>query len=163
MRSAVADDDEPYAGFVSRAVAFVVDAFVIATLGMVGILLASATMEALFPTRRGVEVGSVDLALVVWATALVYRVFFWAAVGSTPAMWLLGLRVSRLGGERVGVTRAVVRFLAYGVSALVFGLGYLWVVVDPRHQAWHDKVAGTVVRYSDRRRVGRAVGRGHGR
>lgn len=159
-----ADDDEPYAGFVSRAVAFVVDAVVIATLGTVGTLLASATMEALFPTRHGVEVGSVDLALVVWATALVYRVFFWAAVGSTPAMWLVGLRVSRPGGERLGVARAVVRFLAYGVSALALGLGYLWVVVDSRHQAWHDKVAGTVVRYSARRHVGsQAGGRRRGR
>lgn len=155
MRGAEAPESEPpYAGFVSRAVAFVVDTFVIATFGTVGALLASATMEALFPTRRGVEIGSVDLALVVWSTALVYRVFFWTVVGGTPAMWLLGLRVSRVSGDRVGVARAVVRFLAYGVSALAFGLGYAWVVVDSRHQAWHDKIAGTVVRYSAGRTLG---------
>lgn len=144
--------DEPhYAGFVSRSAAFVVDTFVIATLGTVGALLASATTDALFPTRRGVEVGPGVLGIVLWATALVYRAFFWSVVGSTPAMWLFGLHLVTTSGERVGVARAVVRFLAYAASALAFGLGYAWVLVDRRHQAWHDKIARTVVLYSERR------------
>jgi uncharacterized RDD family membrane protein YckC len=43
------------------------------------------------------------------------------------------------GGQAVG------RYFAYLVSAIVFMLGYLWVAFDPRKQAWHDKLAGTVV------------------
>ena len=31
------------------------------------------------------------------------------------------------------------------VSALVFGLGYFWAIIDRNGQAWHDRIAGTVV------------------
>jgi uncharacterized RDD family membrane protein YckC len=35
--------------------------------------------------------------------------------------------------------------LGYYVSAIPFGLGLLWVGIDPKKQGWHDKLAGTVV------------------
>jgi uncharacterized RDD family membrane protein YckC len=25
------------------------------------------------------------------------------------------------------------------------GLGFIWIAVDAGHQAWHDKLAGTIV------------------
>lgn len=31
------------------------------------------------------------------------------------------------------------------VSGIVLNLGYLWVLIDPQEQAWHDKIAGTRV------------------
>ncbi len=40
-----------------------------------------------------------------------------------------------------------VRYLAYFVSLVPLGLGYLWVALDKRKQGWHDKIAGTVVIY----------------
>jgi len=30
-------------------------------------------------------------------------------------------------------------------SLVVLGLGFLWILRDPEHQAWHDRVAGTYV------------------
>ena len=78
-----------------------------------------------------------------------YFVGFWTFVGSTPAMWIFGLRVTRINGGRVGLTRAIVRYLAFAVSALFFGLGYAWVLFDRKHQAWHDKIARTVVPYKE--------------
>lgn len=37
------------------------------------------------------------------------------------------------------------RYLAYYVSLIPFGLGFIWVAFDGRKQGWHDKLAGTVV------------------
>lgn len=31
------------------------------------------------------------------------------------------------------------------LSGLVSGVGYLWALIDKNGQAWHDKLAGTVV------------------
>jgi uncharacterized RDD family membrane protein YckC len=31
------------------------------------------------------------------------------------------------------------------VSGLLIGLGYFWAIWDKDGQAWHDKIAGTVV------------------
>jgi len=31
------------------------------------------------------------------------------------------------------------------LSALPIGLGFIWIAIDENRQAWHDKIAGTVV------------------
>jgi uncharacterized RDD family membrane protein YckC len=40
---------------------------------------------------------------------------------------------------------AVVRALSCFLSAVVAGLGFLWIAFDGDKQGWHDKIAGTVV------------------
>ena len=39
----------------------------------------------------------------------------------------------------------LLRYLGYYISLIPFGLGFLWVGIDPRKQGWHDKIASTVV------------------
>jgi uncharacterized RDD family membrane protein YckC len=31
------------------------------------------------------------------------------------------------------------------VGILCAGIGYLWIVIDPRNQGWHDKIVRTLV------------------
>jgi uncharacterized RDD family membrane protein YckC len=40
---------------------------------------------------------------------------------------------------------ALGRALMAILSALPFGAGYFWLIVDPYHRTWHDMLAGTVV------------------
>jgi uncharacterized RDD family membrane protein YckC len=40
---------------------------------------------------------------------------------------------------------AVLRFIGYFVSSLVFDLGFIWVAFEPRKRGWHDMIAGTVI------------------
>jgi uncharacterized RDD family membrane protein YckC len=40
---------------------------------------------------------------------------------------------------------SIVRALACFLSLFAAGLGFLWIIWDPERQAWHDKIAGTVV------------------
>ncbi len=82
--------------------------------------------------------------LVLFAPA--YFVLFWGAVGRTPGMALLRLRVVRQeDGGRLGFGRSLVRLGGYLLDLCSFGLGLLWAAVDSRKQAWHDKLAGSVV------------------
>ena len=37
------------------------------------------------------------------------------------------------------------RALGCFLSLAVVGLGFIWIAFDGAHQAWHDKIAGTVV------------------
>jgi uncharacterized RDD family membrane protein YckC len=48
-------------------------------------------------------------------------------------------------GTPVGGWRVFSRHLAKIISALPLFLGFLWLLLDPRRQTWHDKLAGTVV------------------
>ena len=85
--------------------------------------------------------------------------FFWGFVAYTGfTAWFLGqgktigkaaLRiraVDKRNGANPGFGRMFIReTLGKWISGLVLGLGWLWAIFDRDGQAWHDKVAGTVV------------------
>lgn len=86
--------------------------------------------------------GSHHLQLVVLA---VYGAIMWKMRGSTVGGILFDLQVVRVDGREMDWATAVVRALSCFLSAVVAGLGFLWIAFDPDKQGWHDKIAGTVV------------------
>ncbi len=67
----------------------------------------------------------------VWSTTVGKRVF--------------GLRVLRSDRTKVSPLRALARYLASGVSFLIFGVGYLMVAFRTDKRALHDIMCDTVV------------------
>jgi uncharacterized RDD family membrane protein YckC len=49
-------------------------------------------------------------------------------------------------GGRPHFVRSLLRAAAYSLSA-IFLVGFLWAAIDRDHQALHDKLAHTYVRY----------------
>jgi uncharacterized RDD family membrane protein YckC len=82
------------------------------------------------------------LELLVLAT---YGAVMWKLRGSTIGGIVFDLRVVRLDGREVDWETAIVRALACFLSLAVAGLGFFWIAIDDHKQAWHDKIAGTVV------------------
>jgi uncharacterized RDD family membrane protein YckC len=71
---------------------------------------------------------------------------FWVARQATPGKMAIGARiVDAQTGARPSTAQFIGRYLAYYVSTILFGLGFIWVGIDPRKQGWHDKLASTVV------------------
>lgn len=58
---------------------------------------------------------------------------------------ILALKVCDESGNKLNLSRAVVRNMAKLVSKLTIGLGYLSGFFDRRQQCLHDKIAGTLV------------------
>jgi uncharacterized RDD family membrane protein YckC len=71
----------------------------------------------------------------------VYCTVFWGLAGRTPGMAVVGVRVVRAAGGRVRWLPALIRALLLAF----FPIGSLWLLVDRRHQAVHDKLARTLV------------------
>jgi len=84
----------------------------------------------------------------------VLTIALWVAFGGTPGKLMLNCKIidARTGGK-VGIGRAVLRYLGYFVSAIVFCLGFLWIAWDRRKQGWHDKIAGTLVIVEDAEQI----------
>lgn len=80
--------------------------------------------------------------LLVWT---LYHLVLWAWKGTTIGGIILGLRIVRTDGSRMGIAAAVVRVLGSFFSAAVVGLGFFWAGWTASCQSWHDKIAGTVV------------------
>lgn len=148
------------AGFISRAIAFVIDLVlmsvaVLAAIALVQSLLGFFTLYGVIgqqivqssPFRTGVIVATALIGVVI---AVGYPVGFWVLLGQTPGKLLMGVRIARINGQPLTVRRALLRYLGYWLSAIPLGLGFLWVLVDDRRQCWHDKLAGTYVVYDSR-------------
>jgi uncharacterized RDD family membrane protein YckC len=114
----------PRAGFIDRLAAFVLDAILV---GIAIALLDPLDAENFIPVF------------------LAYRFAFWMWKSTTVGGIICQLRLTRIDGTRVGPAESLVRSLASIFSIGVLGLGCLWILRDPDQQAWHDKIAGTLV------------------
>lgn len=78
---------------------------------------------------------------------LVYSIAFLAWKGTTIGGIVCSLRVVRLDGSPLRPVDAVVRTLSSLFSIAALGIGFFWILIDGNRdkQAWHDKIAGTLV------------------
>jgi uncharacterized RDD family membrane protein YckC len=74
-----------------------------------------------------------------------YGAAMWKLRGSTVGGLVFDLQVVRLDGRPIDWETAIVRALGCFLSLAVAGLGFIWIAFDQANQAWHDKIAGTVV------------------
>jgi uncharacterized RDD family membrane protein YckC len=121
------------AGFVDRFIAVLIDTIILLIPNLVFIYVVE---------------GLAGNALSIVLNA-VYTIYFWTSSGSTPGKSVMGLKVvSADGGALIPPVTAVLRYVGSWISAIVLLLGYLWVIWDPKHEAWHDKIAATkVIKY----------------
>jgi uncharacterized RDD family membrane protein YckC len=113
----------PRAGFWLRMLALAID-------GLIVMVVSSAVYA------------EPKLSLVLLAG---YGAVMWRFRGTTIGGIVFGIKVVRLDDRPVDWITAIVRALASFLSLFAAGLGFLWVIWDPERQAWHDKIAGTVV------------------
>jgi uncharacterized RDD family membrane protein YckC len=132
----------PEAGVVSRGAAYLVDATVLA--GVVIVAIAITQVIGAVTGLRPRDLARLAAPLSVTALPLLFVVYlavFWRLAGRTPGMALFGLRVVPTNGRPLSWAAAALR----AVGLTVFPVGFLWCVVDRRHQAVHDKLARTLV------------------
>ena len=116
-------------GFGERLVAYLIDGVILVFFELILILLL------------GQPLGT----LASFVVGITYTVGFWMAEGATPGKMVMGLRVVRRDGSAIDGSVAALRYVGYIVSSIPIGLGFLWVLWDPDHEGWHDKLAGTRV------------------
>lgn len=159
-----------YAGFVTRAVAIVIDILIV----IVAVLVITASISLPLEFFLGVNTQSCQITtrgpslLSDWdgmrnllcsianATSVVvavltgptYFIFLTSAGGQTIGKYVMRVRVVRLDGKPMNYWDGTLRWFSYLASLLPLGLGFFWVIVDDRRQSFHDKIAGSCVIYS---------------
>lgn len=138
------------AGFVSRAVAAIIDVvlvFVVVLLTIAGVWMASFILE---PVSSAPSLNAADrlpeVGLMIaygYALNVVYWTVGWATGGRTIGNLVLGLRVVNFRGERVHWVGAFARAL----FCTLFAPGLLWVVFSGANRSVQDVVLRTSVIY----------------
>jgi uncharacterized RDD family membrane protein YckC len=139
------------AGFWLRFVAFTIDTVILGVFSFLLLILGVVL------TTPGGELSNFDfefegsfalfplwLSGVITAAAAYFTILH-SDYGQTIGKSLLGLEVCTPDGEALSYSQALFRWLAYGASAAFFGLGFLWVALNPAKRGWHDLLANTIV------------------
>jgi uncharacterized RDD family membrane protein YckC len=139
-----------YAGLVSRLAALATD---ITVLMVAGIIIGSLPRMAwqqliLRPVPEWLTTGSAAVAaLVPW----MYFTALWWLSGQTVGNRLFGIAVRDRHGHVPSFAQSAGRAAVGLWLAPVWMLGLLNVLWDERRRAWHDRLFGTVVRYTRNR------------
>jgi uncharacterized RDD family membrane protein YckC len=143
----------PYAGIVTRAVAFVLDLLILN-----GALLGTTVVVGLVISAFGsytvdLDVGGALAAGAVWSLAFTaYFTTCWSLTGQTPGMRALGVKVLTTQGDRLLPRRGLLRVIGMALAAIPLMAGYLPILITERRQGLQDFLARTVVVYVERER-----------
>jgi uncharacterized RDD family membrane protein YckC len=149
---APAEHRSRYVGFVTRVIAFAIDAALID----IAAILAAAAVALVFsivPVSDAVTTAVIaagGVAFVVWSIA--YFATFWTTTGQTPGNRAMRIRVAREDGERLKLRHTVMR-LAGIVISLPLLWGYVPILFTDRRRGVPDMLAGTVVVHAPREPV----------
>jgi uncharacterized RDD family membrane protein YckC len=139
-----------YGGFFRRALALLVDLFILALfLAVMGAMAYVGYKVGLAAHQRAIS-GPTLMPFLTLLTAagtflaITYFVLFHGMEGQTVGKWCLNLRVVGAGSERIGYRRACLRWIAMVALAPLL-LGFLWVFLSREKRAWHDYLARTWV------------------
>lgn len=121
------------AGFGLRLLALIIDWLWMAGLGAAAAFLAPTELQLFV----GAGVGLLNFSVVLVG---------WSVWGTTPGKRVLGLYVCNDQGKPgIGFGRAILRMVAYVVSAIPLFIGFLLALGKDR-LALHDRITGTSVR-----------------
>ena len=140
----------PGAGLARRLAALLYDCFLI---GAIWMLLGFVVQLYTGTGNNSLVDGQVQtnptidnlLFLLMLASCMVFYFWFWLKSGQTLGMLAWRLRVQQLNGHTITFAQALKRFLAGWLSFGCCGLGYLWLLIDPKRETWHDKLSNTRV------------------
>ena len=134
------------AGLIDRLAANLIDSF---------LLILPMMIIAIVLTSAGQSLPDQLVRFVFLAIPVAYHWYFLTRRnGQSPGKFVLGIRVIKTDGSAIGDVDACIRAIGYNVSAMLFGLGFVWAFFDANNQSWHDKMARTyVVRNSKQRKT----------
>lgn len=137
---------DPYAGLVTRAIAFALDAVVVnGAAALVAIVIGLALSIVDVPDKvRDAMLVLGGMAFVVWT--FLYFVAFWSGTGQTPGMRVMRIRVRRsLTDEPLRVRSAVLRLIGLFLAALPLMLGFVPILLNERRRGLQDVLGRSVV------------------
>lgn len=109
-----------------------------------------ASLKLVFP-QYGIEWNphATSWTLLWTALFLLYQAYFSCEGRATLGKSALGLRVVTVDNEPLSLGQAITRSFCYLPSSIL-SLGFLWSLLSPNRQTWHDLAAGSYV-VSERR------------
>ena len=139
----MAEKEKRYAGFWQRFKASLIDGIILTPY----VTLLSILNSWIYDENSVQLVLSNEIEGIIFTFLfLAYDVIMYVEYnGQTVGKRVTGIRVIMEDGSQITYGKALLRTIGSYTSLAVLGLGYFWVAWDKKKQAWHDKIAQTVV------------------
>lgn len=86
------------------------------------------------------------MVMYVMLIKVLYHGFFVWMYGATPGKMVAKIRVIYMYDlDNPSPGQALLRALVRVVSETIFYLGFVWAMLNPKREGWHDKAARTLV------------------
>lgn len=131
----------PNAGIARRLAAFVYDFFLIVAIW----ILSTIVVIALF--TDGGEIQGIGFQLMLLGEMFVFYAYFWKMIGQTLGMQVWKIRAVNEAGELLGWGESVLRFGFWIITIAPLGLGFFWMLVDPKRLTLYDRLSKTRLVY----------------
>lgn len=142
------------ASFIKRLLVIVYDGLLLAGVELVS-FAPFYLIEVLLPSSlTSTEFWSVLKVIYLLAVAFIFYAWFWTHGGQTLGMRAWHLYLITADGKFISWQRALLRYvsaiISWGLAAgilyylgferwyLAVGLGFTWMLLNPRRMAWHD-------------------------
>lgn len=79
------------------------------------------------------------------ATAYLFFGWFWTHSGQTLGMQAWKIKVENPDGSTVSWRQVALRCVTAPFALAIFGLGYLWMILDPYGRSWPDLASGSII------------------
>lgn len=131
-----------YVSFGPRFGAFIIDSIVVLPLLIAAIITAYRHLDSGF----AMLLAGGDNIWINYGIPAGFTLLFWLIKAATPGKLMLRTMIVDADTlTKPAPWQLLVRYFGYYLSLLPLGLGFLWILWDPRKQGWHDKLARTVV------------------
>ncbi len=125
-----------------RSYAFLIDDLIVSFLLFVAFYNSFANAKSM----EEILVITNNLFIYIVFLKVAYHTFFVWQYGATMGKMLFGMIV--VDGEnfqKLSFSKSLIRAVVRVFSEAVFYLGFLWGVLNPTRQTWHDKACGSIV------------------
>ncbi len=150
------------ASFFERVVAYLIDILFLQGIVALVIVLFVSSPDAFVIADQGNR-GGIDLAMVAESPIgqyIIQNLYVVLGVGGLQILvtafmlsqWtvtlgkkVMGIHVVDEDGRHISFGKALIRELGKLLSLLVVGLGFIWMMINPKKRAWHDVFAQSIV------------------
>ncbi|MCH9020325.1 MAG: RDD family protein [Proteobacteria bacterium] len=135
-----------YAGFWRRAVAAIIDGFLLGFLQAIIMVAVIAAMTFGESSEQTAVILTVALNLAMFVAMWLYFALMESSkLQATIGKMIIGVVVSDLDGNRISFGRATGRYFGKAVSTVILMIGYMMAGWTGRKQALHDIMAKCLV------------------
>lgn len=134
-------ENKQYAGFWNRFHALLVTGMLLSLIEMV---ISYLLWNDFWMTSMGIF--DVHDILLEHLLPMILTIILWVKYTSDPGKMLYKAQIVDASTyKKPTLKQFIIRYIGYYISLIPLGLGYFWVIWDDKKQAWHDKLAHTIV------------------